>query len=754
MKMIDVFTVFLLGILLLPAFAAAQDPVGQKPHPDQKKDNEFQRTQVHAIVLPGGWSGISSYLDPDDPALAQLLEAIADKLVILSDFQGNFYPPEVKDSLPEWDLKHGYYIKMNGPDTLEITGSMPESRQLFLQEGWNLVPVLSEFPVNVSDYFFGNAGKVEIITEVAGLKVWWPEKSITTLQQLLPGRAYLVKANAPLTLFQDFACGDSLTDLRDGRRYATAEIGDQCWMTENLNTGIMIDISSDQTNNDTLEKYCYENLEAWCQLYGALYQWDEFMQYSVAEGVRGICPEGWHVSTYSDWMTMIDNLGGSDNAGTAMKSTRTEPDPHPRWNAPNAWASNESGFSALPGGYADWQTFYDLGAIGIWWTSAEYPGDVAYAIDLNNYSRWYTMALQSKNKACAVRCVRGDPWVTLPVVTTAQVSAITAHAAISGGKVWDDGNAEVTARGVIWNTSGNPDLSNHDGMTTNGTGEGDFISSLVELQDETIYYVRAYATNSIGTSYGEAVMFVTLADDFTCGTSTMSDVDGNVYATVAAGNLCWMAENLKTTHYSDGTPVEYPGDDNSAWYYNTAGAYAWYENNPSWKDLYGAIYNWPAVNSSHGLCPEGWHVAGHDEWTSLEQAVCTILGHSDCEVKFPYDYTTGGWRGTDEGDALKSCRQVNSPLGGNCNTTDHPRWNEHTTHFGTDAIGFSALPGGVRLPNGGYNGLGYYGYFWTATEAPADQPWSRGLQFSGGSVFRGNGDVPGYGFSVRCVRDF
>jgi len=97
----------------------------------------------------------------------------------------------------------------------------------------------------------------------------------------------------------------------------------------------------------------------------------------------------------------------------------------------------------------------------------------------------------------------------------------------------------------------------------------------------------------------------------------VTDIDGNVYRTVQIGNQVWMAENLKTTKYPDGTSISYPGADNTAWQNNTTGAYAWYNNDISWKDSYGALYNWHAVNSDKGLCPPGWHVPSDAEWTQL-----------------------------------------------------------------------------------------------------------------------------------------
>lgn len=112
----------------------------------------------------------------------------------------------------------------------------------------------------------------------------------------------------------------------------------------------------------------------------------------------------------------------------------------------------------------------------------------------------------------------------IPVLSTTEVSSITQTSAVSGGNVSSDGDSEVTARGVVWSTSENPTTSTNHGITTNGAGTGSFISNLTGLTAETTYYVRAYATNSGGTAYGEQFNFTTEAlDHNTCGNQCVGD---------------------------------------------------------------------------------------------------------------------------------------------------------------------------------------------------------------------------------------
>lgn len=205
------------------------------------------------------------------------------------------------------------------------------------------------------------------------------------------------------------------------------------------------------------------------------------------------------------------------------------------------------------------------------------------------------------------------------------------------------------------------------------------------------------------------------------------DGDGNHYGVVTIGEQVWMAENLKTTHYRNGTPIEYPGSDNSAWQNNSSGAYAWHGNDINWKDKYGALYNWYATINNNELCPPGWQVPSDARW--MELALYALTGNT-----------------------LKSCRQENSPLGGDCSTAVHPRWDSHETIYGVDEFGFSAFPGGHRYAFGSYDVIGNLGLWWSSTESSTTGAWCWGMNYDDSNVARGALNK-GYGFSVRCLRD-
>jgi len=200
-----------------------------------------------------------------------------------------------------------------------------------------------------------------------------------------------------------FTCGSNIGDGQ-GNVYNTKKIGNQCWMLENLNIGSFIDSNTNQTNNGSIEKYCYKNLDTLCNLYGGLYKWDEMMQYISTAGTRGICPEGWHIPADDEWTLLINYLGGQSLAGEPMKSLRTEPDEHPRWDYPNI-ATNLSFFSALPGGVYQ-NEFIMLGMMGYWWSSTErVMSPWAGYISLSNIFPNVGRCGNDRSHAYSVRCL-------------------------------------------------------------------------------------------------------------------------------------------------------------------------------------------------------------------------------------------------------------------------------------------------------------------------------------------------------------
>lgn len=147
----------------------------------------------------------------------------------------------------------------------------------------------------------------------------------------------------PMSVVQnEFSCGDPFVDQRDGQSYRTVQIGTQCWMAENLNIGTEIKGSVNQTNNETIEKYCYQDISTACATYGGLYQWDELMNYTTAQQAPGICPDGWHIPSDEEVQQMEMSLGMS--ASDAGRS--------------NTWRGTNQGLMLAVGGGSGYDALY------------------------------------------------------------------------------------------------------------------------------------------------------------------------------------------------------------------------------------------------------------------------------------------------------------------------------------------------------------------------------------------------------------
>ena len=300
-------------------------------------------------------------------------------------------------------------------------------------------------------------------------------------------------------------------------------------------------------------------------------------------------------------------------------------------------------------------------------------------------------------------------------LTTASVTTITTNGAVSGGTITSSGGGSITAKGVCWSISENPSTANS--KTEDGSGTDTFVSTLTGLCINQKYYLRAYATNSAGTSYGNQVTFTTASDvifnpDLIYGTIT--DTDGNTYKTVQIGNQTWMAENLRTTKFNDGSQISLV-TDNTAWSALTTAGYSWYDNDAcTYKGTYGALYNWYTVNSGK-ICPSGWHVPSFTEWTTL------------------IDYLGGM-----------------SLAGPKLKETGIIHWLNPNAGV-TNESGYTALAGGIRRNDGTFNYIRNYSNWWLSTEFSATDAW-RWYMDVNSSVYRTNHDKR-YGFSIRCLKD-
>ena len=223
---------------------------------------------------------------------------------------------------------------------------------------------------------------------------------------------------------------------------------------------------------------------------------------------------------------------------------------------------------------------------------------------------------------------------------------------------------------------------------------------------------------------GNAGNYSTIVTDIPAFSKTLifnfiecTDGDNNGYPVVQIGEQFWMAENLKTTRFSNQTDIT-NATTNAEWSSLSAAGFCWMNNDrTTYGNVYGALYNWYAVADSRNICPSGWHVPTDDEWNILTK------------------YTEGGDFGAGGRLKEKGILHWQSPNVG-----------------ATDEYGFRALPGGSRYLTGAFDFYGTFGRWWTATEVNTTTAWHQYISNEYGFVYRYNNPKEN-GFSVRCLKD-
>lgn len=321
---------------------------------------------------------------------------------------------------------------------------------------------------------------------------------------------------------------------------------------------------------------------------------------------------------------------------------------------------------------------------------------------------------------------------TLPVLETRAPINITENSATCFGSISFDGNSEILTSGICWSTNSNPTIFDNKINTINGAKS--FTFQLTDLSIGTTYYVRAFASNSKGTAYGNEQRFATIGP-------TVKDVDGNLYHSVTIGSQTWLIENLRTSKYRDGSSIPNV-TDNSTWVNSTTGAWCSYDNNQANEIKYGKLYNWHAVKDYRNIAPIGWHVATYEEWSILGKYVKENLGTTKFVSKALAAKTDWVYDGT-------GC------IGNNI--------------YANNSTGFSALPSGSLLTDerysygqvyksGKFQSLGVVFRCWTISENAPYLPEnsSKAICFSldnldgnlgYASIYKSSGCV------IRCVKD-
>ena len=303
---------------------------------------------------------------------------------------------------------------------------------------------------------------------------------------------------------------------------------------------------------------------------------------------------------------------------------------------------------------------------------------------------------------------------TLPIVTTTSVTNIGTTTVTSGGDISFGGGSSITARGVVWSTTTSPTIA-LSAKTSDGSGSGLFVSSIAELTPNTTYYLRAYATNISGTTYGNEITFTSAFPySYTQG-QTLTDIDGNTYSTLNTNcnNKAWMQSNLNVSKFKNGDII--PQVTNPSEFPNTGPAWCYYNNDTANGTVYGKLYSRMAIIDPRGLAPEGWHIPTDVEW----------------------------------GDLI-NCLGGSAIAGGKLKETGTQLWSSPNIGA-TNSSGFKALPGGWRTNNGSFGDLNTRTYFW-ANRLGNFVPASFVMYSSGEMIDSGNGGTT-YGFSVRCIKD-
>jgi uncharacterized protein (TIGR02145 family) len=487
------------------------------------------------------------------------------------------------------------------------------------------------------------------------------------------------------------ACGDNFTDTRDDRIYGTVQIGTQCWMTSNMNYGSMVDGTTLQTDNSTVEKYCFNNDSSSCLINGGLYNWNEAMMYANQEGAPGVCPTGWHIPTDHDWFKLESTLDPSITDPAALG-----------WRGQTAGLAMVNGILnlTLSGAWTP-SAVSGIGFGGNYWTSTS-------DLSANPYYRYVETnkdsVLREPNIASfgfSIRCIKDDSTYCYPYPTNADAGLDQLN--VTTFSVTMDANTPEFGTGswsILSGVGGSFSALNNPTATFTGNA------------GETYILQWAIATDC-DTSLSQLNVSIVGQGQFVCGDTLLDLRDGQNYPTLIIGDQCWFGESL---NYGVMANAANPVSQDSV-----AQKYC-YSDNPNMCNLFGGLYPWNELmdyedfEGYKGLCPEGWHVPTNQDWNILGLSLDTsATGTSD---------TTLEWIGTDLGTKLKA--------GG--------------------SSGMDLQLSGYRYPAGAWEGGYWTGRYWSSTKRTANSVYQRLVQFDTPQVQRLADDIE-FAQAVRCIKD-
>ncbi len=325
----------------------------------------------------------------------------------------------------------------------------------------------------------------------------------------------------------DRFCAGRPTVSYEGKTYNTVQIGTQCWLKENLDIGIMIQVNQNASNNGIIEKYCYNDDASNCATYGGLYQWNEAMAYSTTPGTKGICPTGWRIPTLlEEFQTLNTTVSGSSNALKAIGQ---------------GTGTNTSGFSALLTGCRDVNsTFYDLGHHSYFWSSTDYDAILTHGLHLDDGGSINFFGLH-KEYGFSVRCINIEyPRPDVPTLLSPTNNAV--DISVTPTLTWNTSSA-ATSYTLQVSTS-----NTFSSYAYNESGLTNLSQAVNGLSNWTTYYWRVSATNSYGNSGWSSIWsFTTIGTPPSAPTlaiPTNNSVDISVSPT-----LSWNS-NIRTISYT------------------------------------------------------------------------------------------------------------------------------------------------------------------------------------------------------------
>jgi uncharacterized protein (TIGR02145 family) len=396
----------------------------------------------------------------------------------------------------------------------------------------------------------------------------------------------------------------------------------------------------------------------------------------------------------------------------------------------STWVSDITAMSATAESRIIWDGGSDLRECGFCWNTSGYPTKADFWCEANMENERFSVRLENlsggtkyyvrsyaKNKAGLFYGeVKSFTTIAykLPSVSAPWVFFVSHNSAMfSGGGVSYDNTYNILSKGICWSTSINPTIN--DPKLDLGAGFGDLGGIIEGLTPGTVYYLRAYATNVVGTTYGENKVIRTF-DGFT------TDFEGHVYSTVRLGKQEWINRNLETAYFSNGDRISTTGTPTVNIEQEVRPLYQWpfqgYDDHPELLDDYGRLYTWYTATDSRKICPTGWHLPSIDEWDELlvhmggDAATYGILSSSS-------NYYWG------------------SPL-----------------YAGATEGSFLAQLAGFRTVNGQFQyGSNYGTYWWSSTEISSENVYSIYCGKSAVEKVVKLENSKKNGFSVRCVKD-